>query len=222
MKNIFVNKWLGLIDFKESLEQQDLFKENLIKNLDSKSSKNLGFKNYFLGFEPSSPVISLGLRADKSDRLKTDKELKSEGFSIIKVRRGGQTTLHSPGQLIIYPVIHLRSIGFRVKDFIVSLQNITQIFLKDLEIETKKGEDFAGLYTKKGKIAFFGIHVSKGVSQNGLSLNLNNDLNLFQNIKSCGELNRPHDKISNYQHSFLNKKKLFSHWCHIAKKELSL
>lgn len=212
---IFSKKWLGSIDFKESLEQQEYFKKYITQNSSGKT------KNYLLGFEPSSSVISLGLRSDKTHIFKTESEVKKAGFSVIKVRRGGEATLHSPGQLVIYPVIQLKLLGLRVKDFIKALQNITQIFLRELGIETKKGEDFAGLYTMNGKIAFFGIHISQGVSQSGLSLNIDNDLSLFQAIKSCGELNRLHDKISNYKGISLDKKKLFFQWCHLAEKELS-
>ena len=226
---VFSKKWAGFIEFKKSLERQESLKETLTQSSihNKNEDKNLScnpdnsVKNYFLGFEPSSPVISLGLRSDQTHVLKSDFELKSEGLSIVKVRRGGEGTLHHPGQLVIYPVIQLRSVGLRVKDFIISLQNITQLFLRELGIETKKGEDFAGLYTKKGKIAFFGIHISKGVSQSGLSLNVDNDLSLFQSIKSCGELDRPHDKISNYKGLSLNKKQLFLRWCKLAEKEFS-
>ena len=207
----FSKKWLGSIEFKKSLEQQEFLKEKMI----IPSSKN-----YFLGFEPLSPVVSLGLRSDKTHIFKSDLELKSEGFSIEKVRRGGEATLHSPGQLVIYPVIQLSAVKLKVKDFIITLQNITQLFLKELGIETKKGKKFAGLYTQKGKMAFFGIHISKGVSQNGLSLNVDNDLSFFEIIKSCGELNRPHDKISNYKGISLDKKQLFLHWSKIAEKKL--
>ena len=210
----FSKKWLGSIGFQESLKWQENLKKSVTEN-----SIQTG-KNYFLGFEPSSPIISLGLRADRTHILKDDLELKSAGLSIVKVRRGGEATLHNPGQLVIYPVIQLKSVGLRVKDFIISLQNITQLFLRELGVETKKGKDFAGLYTKEGKIAFFGIHISKGVSQSGLSLNIDNDLSLFQSIKSCGELDRPHDKLSNYRGISLDKKQLFLHWSHLAEKEL--
>ena len=42
-------------------------------------------------------------------------------------------------------------------------------------IISEKKEDSAGLFTQTGKIAFFGIHISRGVSQHGLSININND-----------------------------------------------
>jgi len=197
----FSKKWAGTIEFEQSLEWQKDLKKSVLTNS----------KHTILGFEPSSPVISLGLRADSSHIFK--KKLK-----VVKVRRGGEASLHSPGQLVIYPVISLKSLGLKVKDFIIVLQDITQTFLKEFGIETKKGKDFAGLYTDHGKIAFFGIHISQGVGQSGLSLNNDNDLSLFQSIKSCGEFNRPHDKIRNYKD--ISTKQLFFKWCRLAEKKL--
>ena len=117
--------------------------------------------------------------------------------------------MHAPGQLIIYPVLFLPSLGLKVKDFIVSLEEITQSVLTDFGIETDKEGQYAGLYTERGKICFFGIHISEGVSQHGVSINVHNDLNLFQAIKSCGEQNRPHDSLSLYPSFSLSQKELF-------------
>jgi len=215
---VFHKEWAGSIEFQESLSRQESLKESLVKKNCEKDCDNP--QTFFLGFEPSSPVVSLGLMSDNTHILKSDLELKTAGLSVVKVRRGGEATLHSPGQLVIYPVVQLKSLGLRVKDFIIALQYITQFFLKELGIETKKGEDFAGLYTKKGKIAFFGIHISKGLSQSGLSLNVTNDLSFFKYIKSCGESKRSHDKISNYKKAPLDKKNFFFHWSRIAEKKL--
>lgn len=197
--------WLGLIPFEKSLKIQKQFKDSAQKS-----------HFHFVGFEPEKPVISLGLKADESHIFWNEKKLKPLGFSIVKVKRGGEATLHSPGQLVIYPVINLRYMSIRVKDFITALQSITQNFLKEYDIETKADSRFAGLYTKKGKIAFFGIHISEGVSQSGLSINVDNNLNLFESIKSCGETKRPHDKITFYSSIPLNKEELFLKWCYQA------
>jgi len=207
-KLIFSKNWLGSLDFGQSLEYQKGLKKSVNK------------APFFLGFEPRSSVISLGLRADLSHVLKNESQLKKADVSVVRVRRGGEATLHNPGQLVIYPVIHLRDFALKVKDFIVALQDITQTLLKQLGIETTKGESFAGLYTEKGKIAFFGIHISQGVSQSGLSLNVDNDLSLFESIKSCGELHRPHDRTANYK--AFSKKALFFKWCEIAEAKFSI
>ena len=192
--------WAGTIPFKKSLSLQETLK-----------AKKPPL--YFLGFESQSPVISLGLRADKSHILWSKKKQKEFNLTSVKVKRGGEATLHAPGQLVIYPVVALPELGLRVKDFIVLLQEITQSFLQEWQIKTHKGRDFAGLYTKKGKLAFFGIHISQSISQSGLSINIDNDLKLFSAIKSCGTIDRPHDKLSQYKEVPTNKKQLFFKWC---------
>ena len=198
----FIYNWQGSIPFKQSLEIQEG-----LKTLAKKS------QFYFLGFEVTEPLITLGLRSDESHILFNEKKLQSCGISKMKLKRGGEATLHPPGQLVIYPILSLPQVGLKVKDFIVSLEEITQSLLKDFGIETKKEGQYAGLYTNRGKICFFGIHISEGVSQHGLSINVDNDLSLFHAIKSCGEQNRPHDSLSSYTNFSLSKEELFLKWC---------
>ena len=229
----FVYNWLGSIPFEQSLETQDTLKLNLKSSLDRRSfsKENLSqkvknskgvkaaaeeFQFYFLGFEVIKPVITLGLRADESHVLFTDSQLKQNNISKLKLRRGGEATLHAPGQLVIYPVLSLPHLGLKVKDFIILLEEITQSVLKDFGIKTKKEGKYAGLYTDRGKICFFGIHISGGISQHGASINVDNDLNLFHAVKSCGEQNRSHDSLSLYPKFSLNIEELFIKWCEKA------
>ena len=202
----FFDNWAGTIPFKRSLDSQEK-----LKALAKKS------QFYFFGFEVTEPLITLGLRSDESHILFNESQLKLYGLSKMKLKRGGEATLHAPGQLVIYPILFLPRLGLKVKDFIVSLEEITQSLLKDLGVETKKEGQYAGLYTKRGKICFFGIHISEGVSQHGLSINVNNDLSLFNTIKSCGEQNRPHDSLSLYPNFSLSQEELFLKWCEKAR-----
>ena len=203
----FVSNWLDTISFERSLGIQEKLKTLAVKKP----------QFYFLGFEVKAPVITLGLRADESHILFNEDQLKEYGISKLRLKRGGEATLHALGQLVIYPVLSLPHLGLKVKDFIVRLEKITQSVLEDLGIETKREGKYAGLYTSKGKICFFGIHVSGGMSQHGLSINVHNDLNLFSAIKSCGEQNRRHDSLSLYPSFSLSKKELFFKWCDKAK-----
>ena len=197
----FVYNWLGSIPFEHSLKTQEK-----LKALAKKSQFQ------FLGFEVTEPIITLGLRGDESHILFNESRLKQHNLSKLKLKRGGEATLHAPGQLIIYPVLSLLHLDLKVKDFISVLEEITKALLKDFGIETKKEGKYAGLYTERGKICFFGIHISEGISQHGVSINVNNDLSLFQSIKSCGEQNRKHDSLSLYPSFSLNKEELFYKW----------
>ena len=206
-KPAFYCRFAGSIPFAKSLQMQEGFKKQAFKQ------KQL----FFLGFEPIKPVISLGIRSDASHIVwSEEKQIKNE-ISVQSVRRGGEATLHAPGQLVIYPVLHLPSAGLKIRDYITALEHISQAFFKALGITTFQQGKYAGLYTKKGKLCFFGIHVSQGVSQHGLSINVDNDLSLFNSIKSCGVEKRTHDSLSCYLSLCVDKKKLFLSWCDKAK-----
>ena len=196
--------WAGKLDFEDSLRIQNQMKDRI---------KRKAPRSLLLGFESAQPVISLGIRSDSSHILWPSSKLKKHNLSQRKVKRGGSATLHAPGQLVIYPMLSLPAFGLKVRDFIALLESITQDFLQDFGISTHKEGLLAGLWTKNGKMGFFGIHISEGVSCHGLSVNVDNDLRLFSALKSCGEAGRKHDKMSFYpQARGLGKRALFLKW----------
>lgn len=196
--------WKGEMPYRESLSLQEELKQKVYK----------GSQAFFVGFECPS-CITLGLRGKKETDLQAANE-DYTGIEVVNIKRGGQATLHSLGQLVIYPVMDLLSWRIRPRDFLSILENITQRTLKQYGITAEKREDSAGLFTQAGKIAFFGIHISGGVSQHGLAINICNDLRLFNLIRSCGVTQRPHDSLQNYGLD-PGLKEVFSLWCQIAK-----
>ena len=195
--------WKGEIPYRKSLSLQEELKQKARKSSQA----------FFVGFECSG-CITLGLRGKKETDLQAPHE-DYKGMEVVTIKRGGQATLHSLGQLVIYPVMDLLSWKIRPRDFLSILESITQRTLKQYGVTAEKKEDSAGLFTQNGKIAFFGIHISGGVSQHGLAVNICNDLELFNLIRSCGVTHRPHDSLQNCG---LNPglKEVFSLWCQIA------
>lgn len=196
--------WKGEIPYQESLSLQEKLKQKAHK----------GSQAFMVGFECPS-CITLGLRGERETDLQASHE-DYKDIEVVVIKRGGQATLHSLGQLVIYPVMDLLSWKIRPRDFLSLLESITRTTLKQYGITAEKKEDSAGLFTQNGKIAFFGIHISGGVSQHGLAINVYNDLKLFNLIRSCGVTQRPHDSLQKYG---LNPglKEVFSIWCEIAK-----
>ena len=201
--------WLGDLPFDASLKKQEDLKKQLLSG-----KQKPGF---FMGFEPQSSVITTGLRSGKNDILWSEKKLKKFGISECPIKRGGEATLHSPGQLVIYPVISLVLFSLKVKDYIVRLETISKDVLSQIGISTEKEEQNAGLSTTKGKIAFFGVHISQGISQHGLAFNVNNQLHLFSSIKSCGLAHRKHDSLFEAGIK-ISTKHLFDMWAVTAQK----
>ena len=205
--------WKGNIPYRESLILQEQLKQKALKSQ----------RAFFLGFECPA-TITLGLRGKKeTDLRQREEKYIQQGIEIVPIKRGGQATLHSPGQLVLYPVMDLLQWKIRPRDFLSLLEEITQKTCQHYGVPLKKQEDCAGLFTHKGKVAFFGIHISGGVSQHGLALNVNNNLGLFDMISSCGMSYRPHDSLKAYRacaHSPLalklkplDLKDVFNTWC---------
>lgn len=165
-------QWLSLMDYESALQAQsrswNSARAAILRNEISAS---------ILGLEHPA-VVTLGSRGQ------ADQDLKAK-IPFVRTDRGGQATLHSPGQLVIYPILALQQWKLGVREFVEILQTTTQALLQQYGIESRVAAG-AGLQTAHGKIAFIGLRVERGVTRHGLSLNVRNDLGLFSQIRSCG------------------------------------
>lgn len=202
---IFQKVWTDQIPYMESLKEQEKLKEKCLETN----------KNFALCFHCPA-VITMGLRGSEEDLMLAKSEYEKKNIPIVPIKRGGQATLHSQGQMVLYPIANIKQNKFRVKDFVHFIEQTTKQTLAQLGIAAHKEEGQAGLFTSKGKIAFFGIHVTEGVSQHGLAINIDNDLKLFDLIRSCGVSYRTHDKLSNYCKTDIQE--VFDLWIKTAKK----
>jgi len=160
------------------------------------------------GFE-FEPVVTLGRKVHPEqfpvpDRLKH--------FELLATNRGGEATIHQPGQLVIYPIFHMSAWGFDVRSWTCLLLRTGQMTLKELGLETEVHVDNAnkkvGLYSKKGKVVFIGLRVSQGVSSHGVAINIHNDLSVYDDFISCGTKNAPVDK----PHTSLTLEQVYQIW----------
>jgi lipoate-protein ligase B len=130
------------------------------------------------------PAVTLGRRATRDDLLWSSDELDARGVGVYDTPRGGQATLHAPGQLVAYPVIH---VGRQIRAHIIRLAEVALALLGELGIEGCEFRmEHPGVWVGARKIASIGIHVSRGVTIQGLSLNLDVDPRLFTALVSCG------------------------------------
>jgi lipoate-protein ligase B len=167
------NQYFGLIPFSKAKQLQE------IAWLKCKQGEG----DTVLGFE-LEPVVTLGARASENDVLWQEDLWKNKGFSVEKVERGGQATIHNPGQLVIFPVLDIRTLG--VKKFVRLLASATQVFLHEHGCEAEWNECQPGLYSKIGKVASIGLRVKSGIVNHGLAINIHNDLQPFDGIRVCG------------------------------------
>jgi lipoate-protein ligase B len=131
-------------------------------------------------------VITLGARKSFNKLLVSREELEEKHIDVVEIRRGGGTTAHNPGQLVLYPIMNLQSLGLGISEYIRKLEATGAELLKGLGVDSTARKGFPGLWIGKRKIASIGVRVSKFVTFHGIAINIQNDLGIFDFIKPCG------------------------------------
>ena len=131
-------------------------------------------------------VITLGARKSENKLLTDEGLIREQGIELVRVGRGGGTTAHNPGQLVVYPIIKLKSLGLDVNAYIRSLEQVGIELLQSLGVESARRKGFPGLWIGEKKIASIGVQLKKWVSFHGMAININNDLGIFDHIVPCG------------------------------------
>jgi lipoate-protein ligase B len=132
------------------------------------------------------PVITLGARISDNKLLVPPAHLRRQGIDVCQVGRGGAATAHNPGQIVIYPVIKLKTIRMGLSDYVHTLGQIGIEMLRCFGLEACWRRQMPGLWIDGRKIASVGVQVRKWVAMHGLAVNICNDLSIFEAIVPCG------------------------------------
>lgn len=164
-------KDLGRMDYLEALGLQERILE--LKQREALADVIL--------FVEHSPVYTLG-RGAKSSNVLAAKEV-----SVTRTSRGGDVTYHGPGQLVVYPIVNLRSkLRKSVHRYLRNLEISAIRTLKDFGLNGTRRPPYTGIWIDNRKIAAIGIAVRRGITFHGLALNVNPDLSYFNRIIPCG------------------------------------
>lgn len=131
-------------------------------------------------------VITLGRSADPKNLLWTESRLKNDGIDCITTRRGGDITLHGPGQLVGYPIVDLNHYQRDLHRFLRQIEAVLVATLTDFALHGEVIPGKTGVWTNGRKIASIGIAVQRWISYHGFALNIDNDLSAFAAIVPCG------------------------------------
>ena len=167
---------LGLVDYGDTLALQRTLREARIA----------GQAPDTLLLLEHPPTITLGRSSGPGELLRPQELLEEQGFRVYEVERGGRITYHGPGQLVGYPIIHIRELGIDVPRHISVLEQLLIDFLAALGLQSERRPGFPGVWTGGRKIAAVGVHFRRGVSMHGFALNLRPELAPFDAIVPCG------------------------------------
>jgi len=169
-----VAQWLGRQPFASTLERQIKAREAL--------AAGEGPPRLFLVEHPAT--LTLGRRASREDVLWSDEELAAASMEVCSTPRGGEVVLHAPGQLVAYPVLR---VGRRIRSLIVDLAQAARDLLREYGVDDAEFRmEHPGLWRGEAKLASLGLHISRGISVQGIAVNLDVDPGLFRSLVSCG------------------------------------
>jgi lipoate-protein ligase B len=164
-------RYLGRIDYGAALALQ----ESIL------AEKVAGDEDDDLLVLEHPAVYTLGRGASEADLLDAPRRL---GVPVQRVGRGGGATFHGPGQLVCYPIVHLRP-SRDVHRYVRGLERVLIETCAKLGVEATTREGETGVWSRGGKIGSIGIGVRRGIAMHGTSLNVDVDPRYFASIVVC-------------------------------------
>ncbi len=133
-----------------------------------------------------NPVITLGKRANISDVLIGEDALRARHIDLVSIDRGGEATWHGPGQLVLYPIVHIGELNIGPSDLVRGLADAIVTYLHTLDLHPQWQSEHPGLWINDKKIAAVGMRIQQSVSRHGAALNLHTAQDAFSVIVPCG------------------------------------
>lgn len=146
-------------------------------------------------------VITFGRGAHSENLLASVERLAELGVDVVETGRGGDVTLHAPGQLVCYPIVDLAPDRKDVRRYVKDLTEVMRLVAEGCGVAAGRFEEHIGLWanrdspraylgTESGsdlvKLGAIGVRISRWVTMHGFALNLSPDMRLFSLIVPCG------------------------------------
>jgi lipoyl(octanoyl) transferase len=147
------------------------------------------------------PVVTLGRGARPGHVLVPEFVLEQAGVELVETGRGGDVTLHAPGQLVAYPIIDLAPDRCDVRRYVGDLTEVMRRLALEYGILSGPAPGLIGLWVdaerptsfesadraqRLAKLGAIGVRISRWVTMHGFALNLTTDLGLYDMIVPCG------------------------------------
>jgi lipoate-protein ligase B len=131
-------------------------------------------------------VVTVPRRSAAKNLLLSKELLRGKGAELVATDRGGEVTLHNPGQLVGYLICKLQPGGRDLHSFLRWIEQRLADVAKSFGVDAHSRKGLTGLWVEDRKIASIGIAVKRWTTLHGFALNVNNDLEPFNWIVPCG------------------------------------
>ena len=191
---------LGRMAYQPAWElQRRLHAEVVARKLEKRErikagNSNLPAQQHHLLFVEHPPVYTLGKSGSVDHLLLSKEDLQAQGFTFVRINRGGDITYHGPGQLVAYPIFDLDEFFNDVHRYVRCLEEVIIRTLADFGLTGERDPGYTGVWLAgdpsrcqpKRKICAIGVHLSRWTTMHGLAFNVRPNLTHFGNIVPCG------------------------------------
>ncbi|OCT93420.1 putative lipoyltransferase 2, mitochondrial [Xenopus laevis] len=167
---------LGLVSYAEALAEQ-------ARCVRAVREERVGREGRLLLCE-HPPVYTVGIRRAAYPG-EEESRLRALGADFHRTDRGGLITFHGPGQLVCYPVFHLRDLRLSLRSYVSGLESSVISLCNRLGLPGETNPE-TGVWVRGNKICAIGVHCARYITSHGLALNCNTDLSWFSHIVPCG------------------------------------
>jgi lipoyl(octanoyl) transferase len=183
--------FLGQRDYKSCLALQESLHE----------ARTRGDVGDTVLFVEHPAVITLGRGAHAEHLLASAGRLAELGVDVVQIGRGGDVTLHAPGQLVCYPIIDLTPDRKDVRRYVQDLAEVMRRVVVAHGVDAGRFDEHVGLWINRDspqayrgpespsdlvKLGAIGVRISRWVTMHGFALNLSPDMRLYSLIVPCG------------------------------------
>jgi lipoyl(octanoyl) transferase len=186
---------LGTMRYKAAWDYQDALFQGIIQqkiaNRDLPEAAQSLTPNYLL-FCEHPHVYTLGKSGHLENLLVSQADLAKQDIDYFHINRGGDITYHGYGQVVGYPILDLDNFFTDIHKYLRLLEEMIILTLAEYGIRAGRIPQLTGVWMdyeeqkNPRKICAMGVRTSRWVTMHGFALNVNTDLNFFNNIVPCG------------------------------------
>lgn len=132
------------------------------------------------------PIVTLGRSTKAGNLLSSSDVLDAAGVQLRDVERGGDVTVHEPGQLVVYPIVDLKQHTKDLHWYLRQVEEAIIVALGSLGLDSGRQAGQTGVWREGRKLASIGVHARDWVTWHGVALNVSNDLRTFSHVVPCG------------------------------------
>lgn len=168
---------LGLTDYTTAYALQ-------LELVEKRRNGTVGNDFFLITEHPGT--FTLGRSGGRQNLIVSEEFLRKKDIPLVHIERGGDITYHGPGQLVIYPIIHLRQAGLRVIEYVNYLEELMIRLAAASGVIATRDSRNRGIWVGDKKLGSVGIAVRHGICFHGIALNVNTSLEPFSWVNPCG------------------------------------